>query len=34
LLIAFVSVPWMLLPKPLILKKQHEQVFLFTISLV
>ncbi|CAM6126766.1 unnamed protein product [Calypogeia fissa] len=23
--IAFVAVPWMLLPKPLILKKQHEQ---------
>ncbi|KAL2633846.1 hypothetical protein R1flu_005325 [Riccia fluitans] len=25
LVIAFVAVPWMLLPKPLILKKQHEQ---------
>lgn len=25
LLLALVSVPWMLLPKPLILKKQHEQ---------
>ncbi|KAG6553279.1 hypothetical protein Mapa_005013 [Marchantia paleacea] len=25
LLIALVAVPWMLLPKPLILKKQHEQ---------
>lgn len=26
LLLAFVAVPWMLLPKPLILKKQHENV--------
>ncbi len=25
LLISFVAVPWMLLPKPLILKKRHEQ---------
>ncbi|KAF3327107.1 V-type proton ATPase subunit a3-like protein [Carex littledalei] len=25
LLLAFVSVPWMLLPKPFLLKKQHEQ---------
>ena len=24
LLVAFVAVPWMLLPKPLILKKRHE----------
>jgi len=26
LLLAFVSVPWMLLPKPFILKKQHDAV--------
>lgn len=25
LLLAFISVPWMLLPKPLLLKKRHEQ---------
>lgn len=24
LLVSFVAVPWMLLPKPLILKKRHE----------
>jgi V-type H+-transporting ATPase subunit a len=24
LLVAFAAVPWMLLPKPLILKKRHE----------
>jgi len=31
LLLALVSVPWMLIPKPILLKKQHEQVCLYSI---
>lgn len=32
LLLALVSVPWMLIPKPLLLKRQHERVCLYSIS--
>lgn len=30
LLLAFVAVPWMLVPKPFLLKKQHQEVCLVT----
>jgi len=33
LLLAVVSVPWMLVPKPFILKKQHEAVCLLSLVL-